>query len=150
MGMIDFYAWLLPNKNAFLNKYKENDTLYNQALSFWNSLDSACMIFLITSIVMGFIAAVYYYYGYNRLPGRKYKIVHWLIWLGITAIATIGITMLLAYLSVKTNLSDLSSFSLRISLANSIYALAIYFISSFIICNIPTPTNAYRFLKIGR
>ena len=27
---------------------------------------------------------------------------------------------------------------------------AVYFISSFIICNIPVTTNAYRFLKIGK
>ena len=31
-----------------------------------------------------------------------------------------------------------------------LYASAIYFITSFIICNLPVSTNAYRFLKLGK
>ena len=150
MGMLNLYDWGLPNQAAHLSGYKNNDSLYNTARLLWNNLDSASMYFLATAIIVGLIIVAYYYYGYNKLPGRKYKISHWAIWLGVTALVTLLLTMVWGNIFVPSTLKEQSGFILRVSLINGLYASAVYFISSFIICNIPVPTNAYRFLKIGK
>lgn len=150
MGMMNLYEWGLQNKNAFLNGYKDNDVLYKQALSLWSKLDSACIYFLLIAIGVGVIIAIYYYYDYNRRPGRRYRISRWLIWLGISALVTFVLTMVLGNIIVKSNISEVQSFLVTISLINSLYSVITYFVISFIICNIPVPTNAYRFLKIGK
>ena len=149
MGMLNFlYGWVLPNQAQYLNGYKNNEQLYNMARSFWNGLDSASIYFLISTIVVAILLACYYYYGYNKLPGRKYKVSHWTLWLGVTAVVTILFTLVLGSVMVSSTLPDKGEFILKISLINGLYASAVYFIVSVIICNLPVPTNAYRFLKI--
>ena len=150
MGLLDLYRWGLPSQGQHLNKYKDNESLYNMARAFWNNLDSASIYFIVTFIALSLILVCFYYYGYNKLPGRKYKIQHWTLWLGITAVATIVITYLLGSVIVSSNLSEKVGFLVRISLINGVYSIALYIIASLIICNIPVPTNAYRFLKIGK
>lgn len=150
MGMLSFYNWGLPNKAEHLARYRENDQLYNMARSLWNSLDSASIYFFAAALTLAVLLVCYYYYGYNKLPGRKYKILHWGIWLLVTVVTTIGLTMLLGKVLVSSSLNEQLGFILRISLINGLYASAIYFIASFIICNLPVPTNAYRFLKLGK
>ena len=150
MGMLNFYDWGLPNQAEHLVRYKDNETLYNMARSLWNSLDSASMSFLAAAFVVAVFFVFWYYYVYNKGAGRKYKVFHWTIWLVITIVATIGITMILGNAMVSSTLKEQVGFILRISLINGLYSSAIYFIVSFIICNLPVPTNAYRFLKIGK
>ena len=150
MGMLNLYDWWLPNQAEHLVRYKDNEPLYNMARSLWNSIDFASMYFLATAIAVAFVLVCYYYYGYNKLPGRKYRRRHWLIWLVITAITTIGLTMILGNAMVSSTLKEQVGFILRISLINGLYASATFFIKSFIICNLPVPTNAYRFLKLGK
>ena len=120
------------------------------ARAFWSNLDSAAIYFIILFVILGILIACFYYYGYNRFPGRKYKVQHWVLWLVITAVATVAITLGLGNAIVTSNLQEKFGFLLRISLINGVYALAVYFISSVIICNLPIATNAYRFLKIGK
>ena len=148
MGMLKLYDWALPNQAQYLNEYKNNEQLRNMARSFWNSLDSASIYFLITTVVVAILLACYYYYGYNKLPGRKYKVSHWALWLGVTAVVTILFTLVLGSVMVSSALPDKGEFILKISLINGLYSSAIYFVASFFICNLPVPTNAYRFLKI--
>lgn len=150
MGLLTLYDWGLPNQAEHLAGYKSNEPLYNMARSLWNSLDSASMYFLATAIVVAIVAVCYYYYVYNKFPGRKYKVSHWAIWLGITAAATIILSMILGNVIISSTLNDKVGFILRISLINGLYTSVIYFISSLVICNLPVPTNAYRFLKIGK
>lgn len=150
MGMLNLYDWVLPNQAELLVKYKDNEPLYNMARSLWNSLDSASIYFLATAFSVAVLLVCYYYYVYNKLSGRKYRIQHWAIWLAITAVSTFGLTMILGNAIVSSTLKELGEFILRISLINGLYASLIYFIASFIICNLPVPTNAYRFLKIGK
>ena len=150
MGMLNLYDWGLPNQTEHLVRYKDNEPLYNMARSLWNSLDSASIYFLATAFSVAVLLVCYYYYVYNKLSGRKYRIQHWVIWLVITAVSTFGLTMILGNAIVSSTLKELGEFILRISLINGLYASLIYLIASFIICNIPVPTNAYRFLKIGK
>lgn len=150
MGMLKIYDWGLPNQSAHLNGYKGKESLYNAARALWGNLDSAGIYFFVICIGFALVTALYYYYGYNKLPGRKYKISHWGIWLGITVLVTFIFTMVFGNILVSSSLSDKVAFILRISLINGLYASVIYFIASFIICNLPLPTNAYRFLKLGK
>ena len=150
MGLLDLYKLGLPSQAEHLNRYRDNGTLYNMARSFWNSLDSASIYFMIAFLAIGLALVCFYYYGYNKWPGRKYKIQHWALWLGITAALTVAVTLILGSAIVTSNLQEKFGFLLRISLINGAYAILVYFIASLIICNIPVPTNAYRFLKIGK
>ncbi len=150
MGVFKLYDWGLPSKAAYLNRYQGDDNLYNAARSLWNSMDTAGVYFLISAIAVGLILVLFYYYGYNRFPGRKYKISHWAIWLGVTSVVTILLTLLLGNVLVSSNLKEQSGFILRISLINGLYSAVVYLLATLIICNIPVPTNAYRFLKIGK
>ena len=137
MGMLGLYNWGLPNRGEHLNRYRENESLYNMARAFWSNLDSAAIYFIILFVILGILIACFYYYGYNRFPGRKYKVQHWVLWLVITAVATVAITLGLGNAIVTSNLQEKFGFLLRISLINGVYALAVYFISSVIICNLP-------------
>lgn len=150
MGMLDLYRWGLPNQGAHLNKYSQNDSSFKMALDFWSNLDIAAIYFMAVFLILGIAVACFYYYGYNKFPGRKYKVQHWTLWLIITAVATILVTLGIGSVIVNTALLEKFGFLLRISLINGGYALGVYFISSVIICNLPIATNAYRFLKIGR
>ncbi len=150
MGVFNLYDWGLPSKAAYLNRYQGDDNLYNAARSLWNSMDTAGIYFLISAIAVGLILVLFYYYGYNRFPGRKYKISHWAIWLGITSVVTILLTLIFGNILVSSNLKEQSGFILRISLINGLYSAVVYLLATLIICNIPVPTNAYRFLKIGK
>lgn len=150
MEMLNLYDWGLPNQAQHLAKYKDNEPLYNMARALWADFNSACLYYLVTAIVVAIVTACYYYYGYNKRPGRKYRISHWVIWIGLTAIATIILTVVLCNIMVSSTLKEQVGFILRISLINGLYASVIYFIVSFVICNIPVSTNAYRFLKIGK
>lgn len=150
MGLLDLYDWGLPNQGAHLNRYSGNDQLYNMARSLWSNLESSAIYFMIMSIAIGILIASFYYYVYNRLPGRKYKTRHWNLWWSVTYFLTVIATLVLGWFIVTSSLQEKFGFLLRISLVNGVYAMAIYFIASLIICNIPVPTNAYRFLKIGK
>lgn len=150
MGLLDLYKWGLPSQAEHLNRYRDNEPLYNMARSFWNSLDSASIYFFIAFLAIGLALVCFYYYGYNKLPGRKYRIQHWALWLGITAALTIIVTLVLGSAIVSTNLQEKFGFLLRISLINGLYSILVYLVASVVICNIPVPTNAYRFLKIGK
>lgn len=150
MGMLNVYNWGLPNQAEHLARYKDNEPLYNMARSLWNSLDSASVYFLAIAFAVAILGACYYYYGYNKRPGRKYRIFHWAIWLGITAVVSAGLAMVIGNVMVSSTLKEQVGFVLRISLIDGLYASIIYFITSFIICNLSIPTNAYRFLKLGK
>lgn len=151
MGLLNnLYDWGLPNQNQYLAERKDNEALYNQARSLWNSIDTANIYFLVTAFAVAMILVCFYYYVYNKLPGRKYRITHWAIWLAVTAVLTIILTFVLGDVLVNSGLNEKSGFILRISLINGLYASVIYLIASLVICNLPVPTNAYRFLKFGK
>lgn len=150
MRILDLYDWALPNQAEHLARYANNESLYGMARSMWASLESASMYFLVVAILLAMISVWLYYYVYNNYPGRKYRIRHWFFWMiGLFALTAI-VTFVLGNSLVSSNLIELRGFLLRLSPINSVYAVAIYFVASFVICNIPVPTNAYRFLKIGK
>lgn len=151
MRIYDLYGWGLPKATEYFGRYRDNEQLYNMARSLWAGLDSAAIYFIAFFIVTGVLIACFYYFGYNRLPGRKYKIRHWLVWFFLTAVVTSILTFFVGKIIVSSNLQEKVGFLVRISMINGAYSLVTYFLTSFIVCNTPVPpTNAYRFLKIGK
>ena len=110
--MLGLYNWGLPNQGEHLAKFRENESLYNMARAFWSNLDSATIYFMILFVILGILIACFYYYGYNRFPGRKYKVQHWVLWLVITAVATVAITLGLGNAIVTSNLQEKFGFLL--------------------------------------
>ena len=84
MKIVDIYGWGLPKQADFLNHFKNNDTLYNQARALWSKLDSCTVWFIVAFVVIALVFAIIYYGPYNNKPRRHYKVKHWLIWMLIT------------------------------------------------------------------
>jgi len=151
MKIVDIYGWGLPKQADFLNHFKNNDTLYNQARALWSKLDACTVWFIIAFVVLALVFAIIYYGPYNNKPGRHYKVRHWFIWMIITAAVTFVVTMAIGLIMVKSPLSARIGLILRISGVNVLYSIGVYFVVALLVCNAPfLKTNAYRFLKIGK
>jgi len=151
MKIVDLYGWGLPKQADFLNHFKNNDAMYNQARSLWSKLDQTTVWFLVAFIVLALIFAFVYYGPYNNKPHRHYKVRHWLIWMLITAAATFVISLVIGLVMVQSPLGARIGLILRICGLNALYSVGLYFIFALLVCNMPfLKTNAYRFLKIGK
>ena len=151
MKIVDIYGWGLPKQADFLNHFKNNNTLYNQARALWSKLDACTVWFIVAFVVIALVFAIIYYGPYNNKPRRHYKVKHWLIWMLITAAVTFVITLVMGLIMVKSPLSARIGLILRVSGINVIYSIGVYFIAALLVCNLPfLKTNAYRFLKIGK
>ena len=47
MKIVDIYGWGLPKQADFLNHFKNNETLYNQARALWSKLDTCTVWFIV-------------------------------------------------------------------------------------------------------
>ena len=151
MKIVDLYGWGLPKQADFLNHFKHNDAMYNQARALWSKLDQTTVWFLVTFIVLALVFAFVYYGPYNNKPHRHYKVKHWLIWLLITAVVTFIVSLVIGMVMVQSPLAARIGIILRISGVNALYSVGLYFIVALLVCNMPfLKTNAYRFLKIGK
>ncbi len=151
MKIVDIYGWGLPKQADFLNHFKNNDELYNQARALWSKLDSCTGWFIVAFALIALVFAFIYYGPYNNKPRRHYKVKHWLIWMLITAAVTFVITLAMGIIMVQSNLSARFGLIFRFSSVNVLYSVVVYFIVAILVCNMPfLKTNAYRFLKIGK
>ena len=151
MKIVDIYGWGLPKQADFLNHFKNNETLYNQARALWSKLDACTVWFIVAFVVLALVFAIIYYGPYNNKPGRHYKVKHWFIWMLITAAVTFVVTLVMGLIMVQSPLAARIGLILRISGVNVLYSVGVYLIAAFLVCNAPfLKTNAYRFLKIGK
>ena len=146
MKILSFYKWIAGSMTDFINQFKNNEVLYNQARAYWNKLESSSSIILLIFIVLGIAMAVCYYLPYNNRPGRHYTPMHWLIFLAITFVLTFFVTWGFAYIAAKPVLDTTTMLHLKIALGNAIYASLLYFLVSVVWC-FALPTNAYRLFK---
>ena len=147
MKILAFYKWIAGSMTDFINQFRNNEALYNQARAFWNKMESSAPIILIIFLVLGISLAVFYYQPYNNRPGRHYTPKHWLIFLAVTFVLTFFVTWGFEYIAVKPVLDTTTMLQVKIALGNAIYASLLYLVVSFVWCQI-LPTNAYRLLKI--
>lgn len=148
MKLFDIYSKVIGSKASFLNGFQNNDELYAQAQSFWSKLESNAYIFLALFLLLGFGLSLYYYKPFNNRPGRHYQPKYWWIGMAICFVATLLITLLAAYLIAEPKLTGSLGLELKLSLINGLYAVILYFVTSFIYCNGGFTTNAYRYLKL--
>ena len=146
MKLLSFYKWIAGSMADFINQFRNNEVLYNQARAYWNKLESSSSIILLIFIVLGIIMAICYYQPYNNRPGRHYKPKHWLLFLAITFVLVFLVTWGFELVALKSTLNGVMSLQLRIALGNAIYASILFFIMSLVWCN-ALPTNAYRLFK---
>ena len=146
MKLLDFYKWIAGSMIDFVNQFRNNQTLYNQARAYWNKLEGSSTIILIIFLVLGILLAVCYYQPYNNRPGRHYTPKHWLIFLAITFVLTFFVTWGFEYFAIPPKLDGTTMLQLKIALGNAIYASFLYLIVSVIWCFL-LPTNAYRLFK---
>lgn len=148
MGIIKIF-FLLPSKGKFLQNFANNDQLKAQAEQVWRQLDGLSPILLILTAVLGIGLTIYYYTGYNEMPGRHYKIQHWGLWAAIAFILSLIGTAVIEYVGIKTNIkTGLTSLYWLCAINNALYCLILYFLTSVVWCNLKfCRTNAYKFLK---
>lgn len=146
MSIIKIF-FLLPTKGKFLQNFANNDQLKAQAELVWRQLDGLSPIMFILSVIIGIGLAIYYYTGYNEVPGRHYKIKHWGLWAAIAFVLSLVVTAVIEYVGIKTHLnSGLTSLYWLCAINNALYCLILYFVTSVFWCNF-CRTNAYKFLK---
>lgn len=146
MNLINFFR-LLPKKGKFLDGFT-NEQLKSQADNVWRQLDGLSPWILIAGVAIGIAFAVFYYTAYNEMTGRHYKIKHWGIWAILSFVLTLLISVVIEYVSIKTNLkSGISSLYWLCAINNALYGFFLYFITSLVWCNC-FRTNAYKFLKL--
>lgn len=147
MKLLEIYSWLAGTKNDFINSFRNDDSLYNLAITFWDKLDNGSIGFIITMLVIG-IALAYYYYGpFNNKPGRKYTPKWWGIMCGVAIGLTSIVTLILEYFIAKPNMQGAWSVEIKVALCNAIYAGVIYFLTSVVVCQCNIKTNAYKLFK---
>lgn len=149
MHAIDIYKWMGVSGNRFKRQFQDEEVLYKQAKSFWNTLDSNAMLIIGIFLVVGIGLAIYYYTAYNNKPHRHYHPKHWFIWLIITSVLSLIVTLVMLLLMAPARLHGAFFLELKISFANFFYAAIIYFAMSVVWCNF-LPTNAYRIFKIKK
>ena len=130
----------------YVNHFRNNQALYNQARAYWNKLESFSSIIFIIFLFFGILMAAIYYLPYNNRSGRHYTPKHWLLFLSITFVLTFIVTWAFLYIGVPPRLDTTAFLQLKIAFGNAIYASVLYFIVSVVWC-LALPTNAYRLFK---
>lgn len=146
MKLLSFYKPFDVSMTDFVNQFRNNEALYNQARAFWNKLEGSAAFIIVIFLVLGISLAVFYYQPYNNRPGRHYTPKHWLIFLAITFVLTFLVTWGFEYIAVPPKLDGSTMLQLKIALGNAIYATILFFVVSVVWC-LKLPTNAYRIFK---
>lgn len=147
MKLLKFYQWMIGSMSDFCKTFQNNEVLYNQAKSFWNKLDSDSIWIVIIFVALGIFWAAYYYHTFNNKPGRHYKPKYWIIFLIVTFILTLALTLAFEYFAVTPRPKGYFLLEFKLALANSLYASVVYLFVSWIWCQLNLPTNAYRLIK---
>lgn len=149
MAFINVFLMFLPKRGQFLEHFQGNEDLYRQATDVWSRIESSWPWLLAIVLIGGVLTAWFYYYPFNNLPGRHYKVRYWII----SYIVAIGFTFFASLLFeifwIDIKIKALDSVPCTIALSCIVWAIVLYVITSLIICNWST-TNAYKLLKFTK
>lgn len=146
MGIKNIF-FLLPSKSKFLQGFADNDQLKAQAELVWRQLEGLVPVLLIITALLGIGLAIYYYTGYNEMPGRHYKMKYWGIWAAVAFVLSLFATVTIEYFGIKTNIrSGLTSLYWLCAINNALYCFGLYFLTSVVWCNYFT-TNAFKYFR---
>lgn len=146
MKLLKLYSYFAGTMPDFASQFKNNESLYKQAIAFWNKMEGFSIFIVLLFVIMGILMAFLYYGPYNKQPGRHYTPYHWLGFLAATFILTFLVTLGFEYFAASPRLNGAMFLQTKIAFGNALYASSLYFITSFVWCNW-LPTNAYRLLK---
>ena len=104
MKLLKLYQWIAGKMTDFISQFQNNDSLYQQARTFWGKLEGISTILLIIALMIGILFAVIYYKPYNNKPGRHYTPKHWIIFLVITFVMAFLLTLGFEYFAVAPHL----------------------------------------------
>lgn len=149
MHAIDIYKWIGVSGNRFKRQFQDQEDLYRQAKSFWNTIDSNAMIIIGIFLILGILFAYLYYSPYNNKPHRHYHPKHWFWGLICTSVSSLLVSLAILLIMAPARLHGAFLLELKISFANLFYSAIIYFAMSIVWCNC-LPTNAYRMFKIKK
>lgn len=147
MDLSTFYGWAVSS-TSLADANKENG-MRDAALAAWSHLSQYTLVFLGIMLLFSIGMAIYYYTEYNNQPNRHYTPQQWAL-VGLASIIIVFVTTLVfAYVMQKTgNIEGLFMLELKLAMCNTLYAAGFYLVTSFVWCNSPFKTNAYRFLKL--
>lgn len=143
MKALDLYKWIAGSSNDFTRQFQNNEALYNQARSFWKTLENSSSIIICIFILIGIFMAYWYYKPFNNKPHRHYKPKFWLMFMFSSAVSSLIVTLLATYLMAEPRLNGAFLLEFKIAVGNLIYTAVVYFIISVIWCNFGS-TNACR------
>ena len=148
MKGLELYKLATGLFSDFAKPFRQNDSMFNQAKTFWSQLDSVAWFLFVVAAVIGVCLAALYYTWYNNQPGRHYKPKYWWAFLVVSLASTLVGTLLIELASAKPVLDGAFWIEMKIAFFNMLYSLLPYLLVSFVWCNTPLSTNAYRFLKV--
>jgi len=146
MKLLKLYSWITGTMADFAKPFSNNKALYNQAKVFWNKLENSSLVIVLIFLVLGIAWAAFYYTSYNNNPGRHYTPKHWALMLLVTVVVTFLVTLGFEYLAVKPKINGAFLLEVEIAIANALYAVLVYLLTSIVWCN-TLPTNAYKMFK---
>lgn len=140
----------IGSHSAFLKPYsgEGQEALYQQAMLFWNKLDSVSFLFPLICVIVGGIIAWYYYMPFNNTPHRHYKPKYWWIMMAVCAVLCFLLTLGVAVVCAPPKNEGTKVLELKLALNNMLYSVIVYGFVSLVWCNWRrAKTNAYRYLK---
>ena len=146
MKLLKLYSLIAGTKPDFAGQFRNNESLYKQAIAFWNKMEGFSIFIVLLFVIFGILLSYIYYSPYNKQPGRHYTPSHWLGFLAITFVLTFMVTLGFEYFAATPRLNGALFLQIKIALGNALYASIVYFVCSIVWCNW-LPTNAYRLLK---
>lgn len=146
-AVMDMYEWSAGDKADFIKPYQNNESMFQRAQSFWNSLESEAIILAIIFVICGLLMAYWYYKPFNDMPGRHYKLKYWNIFLLMASVLSLLLTLAFEFIMLNTGIGGSSMVLVKIALTNALYSAVVYLAVSVIWCNF-FPTNACRIFKL--
>lgn len=143
MNGIILYRWILGSQTDFLNQFTGNPTLYQMAVQFWSNLGNYAPIGFLLGIFISALMVYGYYKPFNEMPGRHYLPKYWFAFFGINALMVFGVTYLSEIYMIKTTLDNVTSYEIKLALANTLYSILWFVLGSMICCK-SIQTNAYK------
>ena len=67
MKLLGLYKWIIGTMSYFVKQFQDNETLYNQARTFWSTLESYSIFIVILFILGGMAIAWGYYKPLSRI-----------------------------------------------------------------------------------
>lgn len=141
MKLIGVYKLFVGTESKFIDSVNEGSQ--DLAESFWASLNSSCLFFVLFLVVISVCLCIYYFTAYNEQPGRHYRRTHWVgFYIGTVVFMFLG-TAGLGYILTNPTVKGSESLIWDIALGNAVYSIAIFGVLSFIWWLFALPTNAY-------